>query len=342
MRRDIDNAKALSGRTLDDSLIKERNDFINGLNLDEMSEREKTYALDRYRLLDYSITFYTLSTNDVDMNNLDLASMEKLRQKNLAAAYDGYNLSDKEKKYWQSEEEKIKKPLTLQYAELYETLATNDIYRCLLVATFWIAVVISQIFAEEHSRKTDQLILPSRLGRKQVYFAKISAGIVFTFLAVSLLILVQIILDICLLGTDGFNASMLLEIGGWYSKAFTYGQVVLIMLGIYLLSSILTAITAMVLSERFRNNIASISVIVGITFISLFINFSMKFRLISQIWNYLPTKLINPADGLLDLRLVSIGGLNMTSWQFGAILYVILGIVLVIAGKRIYCKYQVV
>lgn len=343
MRRDIKNAKALSGRALDDSLLKERNDFINGLKPDEMSEREKTYALDRYRMLTNMVANYTMTTIDYASNNIghyDLALINKLRQENLEATYSSYKLSDKEIKYWQDREDKVQKPIILQYEAFYETLTFQDIYLCMFVATFWIAVVISQIFAEEHNRKTDQLILSSRFGKKHSYFAKISAGITFTLLAAALIMLIKTLFDISFYGTEGFNASILLGTGQ-YSSDMTFGQSTLIMLGIFFLAAILTAILAMFVSERFKSSIAAIAVIVALMFVASIVNIPIRFRLPSQLWYYFPINLVRYDKGFYDLRLVSIGNVNLTSWQIAPFLYVVLGIILVIIGKRIYCKYQV-
>lgn len=343
MRRDIKNAKALSGRALDDSLLKERNDFINGLKPDEMNERDKTYAFDRYRTLTNIIANYTMTTPDYVANHIDdydLAAINEIRQENLKSSYDAYKLSDKEKNYWQAREEKVKKPIILQYEAFFEAFSFMDIYLCMFVLTFWIAVVISQIFAEEHNKRTDQLILSSRLGKKHSYFAKISSGITFTLLVSAFIMLVKALLDISFYGTEGSNASILLGMGQ-YSSNMTFGQATLIMIGILFLAAILTAVLAMIISERFRSSIAAIAVIIATMFAASIVNIPMRFRLPSQIWSYFPINLIHFSKGFFDLRLISIGGLNLTSWQFAPLIYVILGIILVIIGKRIYCKYQV-
>ena len=66
-----------------------------------------------------------------------------------------------------------------------------------------------------------------------------------------------------------------------------------------------------------------------------------EFRVMSQIWNYFPMNLLKIDQGFLDVRLVNIFGVKLTSWQFAPILYLILGGILVLLGRRCYCRHQV-
>lgn len=121
----------------------------------------------------------------------------------------------------------------------------------------------------------------------------------------------------------------------------TVGQILLIMLGICVISALLTSIFIMVVSEKFRSSMAGMVIAVLTVEAARIIVIPREFRLLSQVWNYLPMNLLKMDQGFLDVRLVSVFGVKMTIWQFAPILYLILGIILVLLGKRCYSRYQV-
>lgn len=209
-----------------------------------------------------------------------------------------------------------------------------------IMISFVVGVILSQIFAEEHTRKTDQLILCSRLGRKPVYYAKILAGIVMT-LAVTFFVLIMIFgFHYFFYGPEGANAVIQQQVG-WYSYPLTVGQVILIMILLQTIAALLTAIIVMVLSEWLGNRIAPMVFVIMSLFMAAAVVIPRAYRVFSQIWSYLPMNLVRLEEGICDLRLVSIGGLQLTSWQFGPVVYLVLGILLILLGKRLYCGYQV-
>lgn len=63
-------------------------------------------------------------------------------------------------------------------------------------------------------------------------------------------------------------------------------------------------------------------------------------RWLGQFWNYLPANLLHK-ESLFDLRLVSVFGIQLSVWQFAPVLYLLASVLLVWAGKRVYCGYQV-
>ena len=84
----------------------------------------------------------------------------------------------------------------------------------------------------------------------------------------------------------------------------------------------------------------TMAIMVGITILTLFVTVPKNLRLFSQIYSYMPAWLIN-ADSCMDHRLVTLFGVSFTNWQFGAALYVILGVILVLIGAGMYRRYQV-
>lgn len=338
-----DNGIALSGRKLDDDMLQEmwRESEALGKKRDSMSLQEYDDKAKRYKLADSAITSLLGEENPTsDDGSIRYGQLMEGRNRYIVQMQDHYQLSDAERKFWQQREKKVDKPFTLQYAEPFENLVRMPgCYMGLLLVTFLIAVAVSRIFTEEHARKVDQLALSSRYGKRHLYFAKILAGTVFTFIFTAAMTGVIFLTTFILYGTEGASCAVQL-FAGWYSYPMSMGEAALIMLGIEFLAALLTSIFTMVVSERFRSNITAIALVTGITIGGRLLTVPAAFRVLSQIWNYLPINLLKE-ENFFDLRLVSLFGVKFTCWQFAPILYSILGILLVLLGKRIYCNYQV-
>ena len=252
-----------------------------------------------------------------------------------------YRITEKERSYWQEKEELLSKPFTMEYAEgFYQLISMNGVYMVFMFASFLLAVVVGRIFAEEHQRRLDQLILCSRFGRRQLYFAKITAGILFAAFAVTVMMGVIAAVNLFVYGAEGFSAAIQL-IAGWYSYPLTVGTTFLVMLGISLLAAILTSIFIMAVSERFCSSTVAMAAVIAVTGGARLVVIPREFRILSQIWNYFPINLLKVDQGFLDVRLVSVFGVKLTSWQFAPVLYLLLGVLFVLLGKRFYCRYQV-
>ena len=184
------------------------------------------------------------------------------------------------------------------------------------------------------------MILCSRNGKRQLYYAKIMAGILFAVFAVTVMLCIVVVLTLFLYGAEGFSAALQL-VAGWYSYPLSVGEVLLIMLFISVLVVVLTSILIMVVSEKFCSSVAAMAVVMAVIAGSRLIVIPRGFPVLSQIWNFLPLNLLKLDQGFLDVRLVSVFGRRFTSWQFAPVLYLILGVVLVLLGRRVYCRYQV-
>uniref|UniRef100_UPI00405796EC hypothetical protein n=1 Tax=Acetatifactor sp. TaxID=1872090 RepID=UPI00405796EC len=71
-----------------------------------------------------------------------------------------------------------------------------------------IAICLSTVFSEEHARKTDQLILCSRNGRKKLFYAKILAGVTFGVSVAIILFLLAMISTVWVYGGRGFDTAV--------------------------------------------------------------------------------------------------------------------------------------
>ena len=318
---DRENGLVLSGRKLDDTLFTEvKNAYALAADRDIEYFLTKEYqsSVRPYRGI-YDIIRLTSELSSVTEENFYAA-----REAALKESQDDYKLSEAEKEYWQGKEEKVAKPFTYQYADAYSYLdSMNGIYMVLLMVSFMLAICMSNVFTEEHGRKTDQLILCTRLGRKQTYLllAKVTVGAFISF------------------GTEGFSA-MLQLIAPNYSYPMTLGQVFFVMAGIHLLACILTGVFAMVLSEITKSSIGTMATVVAILFLARLIPVPPDWRFLQAV-NFFPINMLKLDAGFTDMRLVSLFGLKFTSWQFAPLLYIFLIVLLFFTGKKVYCRFQV-
>ncbi len=343
---DIKNSKKLSGRIIDDSLLKEMQQAYSKY----ADSEDESYMLTEdyqnnvrpysplYHMLSYMINDRNQKIHTLTMNAEQLYEACSIK---LQSRYDAYELSQSEREYWNNKQEKVEMPFIYQYADGYDYfISMSGVYRICMLLTFFIAICMSLVFTEEHSRKTDQVILCSKYGRAKAYFAKITAGTLFSVFATAVLTLFALFIVFVLYGMDGWSAAVQLIVG-YYPQAFSLGQVCLILLAILLLSSVLISVFTMFFSELTHSNIASMAAVVASMFAARLIQIPLQYRIISQVWNFIPINLLKFDEGFVDLRLVQLFGVQFTCWQFGMILYLVLSLGLILIGKKVYCRYQV-
>lgn len=343
-RIDREHGMALSGRAIDEALLAEVREAYQKLEGDGrqylLSEVYRTeirkYAdlADKIRMWGYGSIF--------SFDNMTEISLYEIREENRNALWDSYGLSDKERQYWLEKEAELTIPFTYEYATAYDYLLNmNGGYMTCMLLTFFIAVSMVNVFTEEHSRKTDQVLLCTRFGRGRLYTAKLLAGSI-VILAVNLLfILIAAAGNFLSYGTEGFDAMVQLVTVFAYSYSLTVGETLLIVIGLLLLSSVMVAIFTMVLAEALRNNVGAMAIVTGGLFTARIVTPPLSWKFLSKAWNYIPINLLKMDQGFTDPRLVSVCGLQLPTWQFAPILYVLMITVFILVGGRIYKGYQI-
>ncbi|NCB92557.1 MAG: hypothetical protein EOM40_08285 [Clostridia bacterium] len=349
-----ENGKKLSGKKIDDELIGKMQDaMVLQEEIQEATEDSTEGSNIAYLFTDeyqkiirpmHQITWFVRSItsgSDLDPVTITAEELYEKRSQTVEAQWDNYRLSESEKEYWSEKEEQVKTPFTFQYAQSFNDLISiSGVYLISMVVTFFIAVCLSGIFTDEHGRKMDQLILCSKLGRKQVFYAKMAAGAVVSFVVTLIYMGIVMGIEFLMYGTTGFDAVLQLSMP-YSSITLSVGQIFLITLGILLLSNIMITCFTMMLAEVLRSNIGSMAVVIAIIFLAVLCSIPYEMRTISQMWNYIPLNLLKLDLGITDCRLISIFGLQLTSLQFAPILYSLLTVVFVLIGKKAYCNYQV-
>ncbi|MCU0080982.1 ABC transporter permease subunit [Extibacter muris] len=354
MKINREYARNLNRRKIDDSLLQEMqasfpketdgkiisNNSMSGIQTAIVTDDSQGDELER------GITEYTpiysyvqaIMENSNSALEIDANDLYSEREKSISQNHTVQMLTEKETDYWEKKAAQIKTPFTYEYTEgwgdLWEYAYTIN-YMVLLV----LAICLSNVFSVEHLRKTDAIILCSRHGRRDLYIAKILAGMTFGVVIAVLCFGITAISSICIYGADGFNVAVQLAfpLSSWN---ITVGESVLILLIELVIISILYSITIMVLSEILKNSIAVMAIPVGIMIFTMMIDIPYQFRVPSQIYDLLPTNLLIKWN-LWDDRLVSIFGKYLINFQIAPIIYLIITIILFFVGKKVYLKYQI-
>lgn len=351
-KTDRKNSENLSGRKIDDSLLSELSGSYKYVPGGEKAESYEYLKSDDYQKkvrpyepLDLLVKAMLQSNQDSNPDSVTQDVLYKSRREGVKQRWDIYNLSDSEKEYWSEKEGKLPGVFTYKYGGAFTEMADMGgcYYICMFV-TFFIAICITSIFTEEHLRKTDQLILCTRYGRKETFMAKMAAGCIVTVCAVMILWAVTFIAHICTSGPGEADAMVQVSFLPFYSGSLKIGQTVLIMTVILLVSSIILCIITMALSELLNNNVGTMAIIIAVAvFFARLVQIppDSKFSFLGKIWNLLPMNLLKADEGFFDIRLFNIAGVKFTTWQIALPVYVITGLVFILIGKRKYCRYQV-
>lgn len=259
------------------------------------------------------------------------------RMKNVEDSWDTFWLSDGEKAYWQQKEQELENPFIYRYKTGYSTLI-SAIYVISTFTMLLIGVCLSGIFADEHTLKTDQLLLSSEQGHHALYFAKILAGVSFSVSATVIVSVLAFLLSLGIYGADGFHAAIQL-IRPTYSYPVSAGQFAIIIYLILIITAVTVSVGVMVLSELLHNSLATLAITIFAVIMGMFLNIPENFRVLSQLWDVLPMNLLF-AGNIFDIRLIPVFGKYFTAWQAMPVIYLAVSILFVLLGKPIYRRYQ--
>ena len=321
-------ARSFSGRSIDDALLHEMQDSYK----EEVAEGEVREYLPIYLFVQNIIGDDELS------QEMDSDEFYSERKNSISQNRTDQMLTEKEIEFWNEKDLQIKIPLTYEYTDAYSNL-WGYVYTINYMLLLMLAICLSNVFSMEHSRKTDAITLCSQYGRKQLYIAKMLAGITFGAVTSIVLFGTTAISSVVVYGTDGFNAA-LQSAFPLSSRIMSIGASVLVLFFTLLVVSVLYSIVIMFLSELLKNNVAVMAIPVGIMILTMMIDIPYQFRVFSQIYDLLPTNLLVVWE-LWDDRLVSLFGKYLSNFQIAPMIYLVIAALLFFAGKRIYQKYQI-
>jgi len=260
------------------------------------------------------------------------------RQIWLMSLWEDLRLSRGEMDFWKEREEQIKTPYVYQEHNGYSSIISS--YQTVgILVLMLIAISLSGIFADEHTRKTDQIVLCSPLGKARLYWAKIIVGISFAVISTILFFAATFVSTIGVYGSGGFQAAFQL-IYADNSDPITCGQAVIIAYGNMMFAAIITSVFVMVLSELLHSNIATLAISIGLLIMAMIVNVPDQYRMLAQIWDWFPWCFIAPWN-VFGQYTISMLGHYLTPWQAVPMIYFVSSAMIAVIGKPIYQCFQV-
>jgi len=218
-----------------------------------------------------------------------------------------------------------------QIADMMKFIACMEI--------MFIAICLSTVFTVEHTRKTDQIILCTRLGKKKLYAAKILAGLTVGIGFTLLLSLLMFGVVAFLYGFDGYNTILQFILLRPFN--LTVEQAALILVALSFAGAALVSLFTMMLSELTKNSVATIGTITGVMLVTMFImEMPANLKLLSEIWYLLPSNLVS-LNGAFRYSAISVGGSTLAAYQYAPVVYAVLAAVFALIGKQTYNRYQI-
>ncbi len=337
---------ALSGKMLDQKLLEEMSEAYGKVPTTveryTLTDEYQTYA----RPYSEIFNIVRLWTQQWDIDELkawipDEEALYASRIENLEKEWQNLRLSDVEKEFWREKETQTDTPVRYLCHDGYSKLISNGINTLGLLVLLFVSICMASVFTEEHTRRTDQLILSGAKGKSVVYWAKLAAGTSMSAACAALLSIFVFVLVFVVYGAEGFQVSLWLCLYLWASSCtMSLGQACLIAYGILILTAVFVGGLVLVLSEILHNNIATLSVCVGMIIAGMVGKVPYQYRVLAQFWDWLPVRFLN-AEHIFDARTISVFGYCFVSWKVVPVLYILVGVAAAIAGKNVYRNYQV-
>lgn len=334
--------KALSGKYIDEDLLRETVEGYRRIPETEpqytLTDEYETYARPYSDIFNMIRSWTGMNLSEIQNWKVDEDALYEVRMQYLESSWQSIPLTENEKEFWRDQENQIEKPLLYMYHESYENILESFL-TCGVLMLLFVAICLANLFSDEHVRRTDQLVLSSIGGKDVAYWAKIFAGVSVAIGVATLLTFMVIGLSLGVYGTEGFEMpiqSCLLS----YSYPITIGQACLIAYGVLIIASILAAVFVMVISELFRSGIVALAISTGLIILGNVIMIPTQYRVLAQIWDWLPMAYLSIWN-VFDTRTLCLIGHCFTSWQVVPIGYIVLSVLLAVLGKCIYKRYQV-
>lgn len=334
--------KALSGREIDVALIREMQEAYRRVPWEvtqySYTEEYQKYARPYSAVFSYVRAVTGFTRDEVLLWEADMESFQELRQSTQEKRWESYLLTEKEKAYWRMQEEKVEKPVIFFYTGAYSVLL-SAVYTVGIVIAFVISICLAGAFHQEHVKRTDQLILSSKHGRKDIFRAKFSAGLLFALVVTVLLEIFTILLSLVVYGTEGFQATFQLEYPG-SSLPVSVGQAMLIAYSVVIFVGLFMGAFVMMLSETLQSNVGTLAIAIGMIVLPMMFSVPEDYRVLGQLWSYLPGDFV-AIWSIFNPQAVTVGKVVLNAWQIVPLLYTMLIGVFWFLTKIKFIKYQV-
>lgn len=249
-------------------------------------------------------------------------------------------LTQEEIAHWTEQAQaRLAHPLVYQgYHEGWQT-AAHGIEVMVFLEILFLAVVLAPLFPQEHLRRTDQLILSCRFGRGKAYAAKLLAGVTVGVGFTALLLLAYLGMLGLVYGLEGANVPALFT--HLFPADLTIGEMVGILFLAALAAAVLVSVAVMLLAELTRNAIAAMAVVLGILLLTTMIYaVPENLRGLATLWYLIPSNFLC-LRGAFRYPLLTLGEASFPTWQVTPVVWLLLALVIALAGRWVYNRYQV-
>lgn len=249
-------------------------------------------------------------------------------------------LTQEEIAHWTEQSQaRLAQPLVYQgYHEGWQT-AAHGMEVMVFLEILFLAVVLAPLFPQEHLRRTDQLILSCRFGRGKAYAAKLLAGVTVGVGFTALLLLAYLGMLGLVYGLEGANVPALFT--HLFPADLTIGEMVGILFLAALAAAVLVSVAVMLLAELTRNAIAAMAVVLGILLLTTMIYaVPENLRGLATLWYLIPSNFLC-LRGAFRYPLLTVGEAAFPTWQVTPVVWLLLALVIALAGRWVYNRYQV-
>lgn len=328
-----EGSQELAGQRVDQALL----DHLLPLFTDP---EENTEAQLKYNDFFNWLTLILGTAHRQEILQTDEARLYEALWYQLAPDPQAAGLTQEEIAHWTEQAQaRLAQPLVYQgYHEGWQT-AAHGIEVMVFLEILFLAVVLAPLFPQEHLRRTDQLILSCRFGRGKAYAAKLLAGVTVGVGFTALLLLAYLGMLGLVYGLEGANVPALFT--HLFPADLTIGEMVGILFLAALAAAVLVSVAVMLLAELTRNAIAAMAVVLGILLLTTMIYaVPENLRGLATLWYLIPSNFLC-LRGAFRYPLLTLGEAAFPTWQVTPVVWLLLALVIALAGRWVYNRYQV-
>lgn len=328
-----EGSQELAGQRVDQALL----DHLLPLFTDP---EENTEAQLKYNDFFNWLTLILGTAHRQEILQTDEARLYEALWHQLAPDPQAAGLTQEEIAHWTEQAQaRLARPLVYQgYHEGWQT-AAHGIEVMVFLEILFLAVVLAPLFPQEHLRRTDQLILSCRFGRGKAYAAKLLAGVTVGVGFTALLLLAYLGMLGLVYGLEGANVPALFT--HLFPADLTIGEMVGILFLAALAAAVLVSVAVMLLAELTRNAIAAMAVVLGILLLTTMIYaVPENLRGLATLWYGIPSNFLC-LRGAFRYPLLTVGEAAFPTWQVTPVVWLLLALVIALAGRWVYNRYQV-
>jgi len=295
MLRDREYARALSGRAIDETLLKETRDAYSKFPAVELWWTTPEYHQYARPYLEIYTQMYAAYDTNVEkvrtLTDADLSNFYQVRHDKVSDNIRSSAISDAAKDAIIKLDSEISTPFIFEWSRGFDILL-GCISSIGIACAFALAVCLAPLFAGEYSTRVDQLILSSRWGKNKQITAKIFTAVSISLVFYLLLLVIAIFFCGAIYGFGNANAPFQLLIPS-NPYPLTLLEAVTIFATCVFFGILLVVALTLLLSSKFKSPFGVIIII------SLQLFVPMMFTYVGQsiVWLYnlfslLPTNMM--------------------------------------------------